>query len=72
MKVPTLTPVQSSNIQAVGYSNQGLFVRFIGGGTYHYPDAPKSVFDEMVKSDSVGRYFAHKIRGTFRHRPVDD
>jgi hypothetical protein len=57
MKVPTLTPVESSNIQKIGYGDNRLFVQFQGGKTYSYPGAPKKLHDDMLKSDSVGRFF---------------
>lgn len=72
MKVPTLTSVQSSNIQSVGFGNHGLFVRFAGGALYHYPDAPKAVHDEMLKAESIGGFFRDKVRGKFNHRKIDD
>lgn len=72
MKMPAMVPVKSSNIQSVGHSNHGLFVRFAGGALYRYPDAPKHVFDELVQADSVGRAFQAKVRGKFTHMAVDE
>lgn len=57
-----MIPVKSSNIEAVGHSNAGLFVRFKGGGLYSYPDAPKSVFDEIVQAESPGSVFRDKAK----------
>ncbi len=72
MKKPTLTPVKSSNIDAIGFGNDGLFVRFKGGSLYRYPAAPKSLYENMLKAESVGSFFASNIRGTYHHLPVDD
>jgi hypothetical protein len=72
MKLPAMVEVKSSNIKALGYDNRGLFVRFIGGGAYHYPDAPKSVFDELVGAESVGKTFRSKVGGVYKHKLLDD
>jgi len=73
MKLPALIPVKSSNIQALGWSDKtGLVVRFAGGSTYLYAEAPKSVFDELVQADSVGKAFGAKVKGVFVHKQVHD
>lgn len=72
MKHPTLTPVKSSNIQSVGHSNDGLFVRFQGGSLYCYPEAPREVYDEMLKAESAGKFFTANVRGKYAHLPVDN
>lgn len=71
MKPPKLVPVESSNLQSVGFEN-GLWVRFKGGGLYHYPEVPREVFDKMGEGDSAGRWFTFNIRGKFKHVAVDD
>lgn len=71
MKMPTMVPVKSSNLQSVGYSDShGLFVRFSGGALYSYPEAPKSVFDEVVQAESPGRVFREKARH-YTHKKHD-
>jgi hypothetical protein len=72
MKKPALTPVQSSNIDAVGFDNYGLHVRFKGGGLYSYPDAPKALHDEMLRAESVGSFFRANVSGKFVHKKHDD
>lgn len=72
MKVPPLTTVVSSNLQSVGHSSAGLFVRFKSGGTYVYPDAPKSVYDALVQAESPGREFQNRVKGVFRHEAADE
>lgn len=72
MKLPAMVEVKSSNIQKVGYSDRdGLFVRFVDGGLYSYPDAPKSVFDEIVTAESPGKVFREKARH-YAHRRHDN
>ncbi len=72
MKLPAMVDVKSSNIKSLGYDNRGLFVRFIGGGAYHYPDAPRSVFDELMGAESVGKTFRAKVGPKYKHRLLDD
>lgn len=68
MKLPELTKVESSNIQALGWSpGTGLVVRFKGGGTYRYPEVPEKEYTAGVKEESVGSWFAKSIRGQYRH-----
>jgi hypothetical protein len=71
MKPPALTPVKSSNIQKIGYADNRLFVQFQGGALYSYEGVPKKVHDDMLASDSVGRFFKDHVRGKFTHRLHD-
>lgn len=72
MKSPQLTPVKSSNIDAVGFDDKrGLLVRFKGGGLYSYPTVPKRLHDELVAADSVGSFFARRVRGFYKHEQID-
>jgi hypothetical protein len=60
--VPALTPVQSSNILAAGHAGTDLYIRFHNGQLWRYRDVPKSIYDEMLGSGSIGRYFAQFVR----------
>lgn len=72
MKVPDLTPVESSRFQAMGFSSHGLFVRFRGGALYRYPEVPQVTFDRGMKAESKGKWFNAEIAGHYKHLPVDD
>ena len=66
----TLSAVKSSNIAATGYdaSSKTLAVQFKGGGkTYHYSDVPESVFTDMGKAASVGKFIGAQVVGKFKH-----
>lgn len=67
VKLPTLTPVKSSNIEAVGHGAHGLFVQFKGGGIYQYLDAPASLHKEMLAAESVGSFFRSRVKGRYPH-----
>jgi hypothetical protein len=60
-------PVKSSNIASVGYDEmqEVLQVEFKGGKTYDYFDVPSVVHEEMMSSDSVGKYFHKNVRSKF-------
>lgn len=72
MKPPPLIPVQSTNIQSLGFDKNGLWVRFMGGALYRYPMASKQLFDDGLKAESVGGWFRDKVRGKLEHLKVDD
>lgn len=72
MKPPKLTPVKSSNLQALGYDARGLWVRFNGGALYSYPKAPRALYEEGVAAESPGSWFIAKIRGHLDHVKHDD
>ena len=53
----TLTPVVSSNVEALGYdeATKTARVRFKGGQTYRYTDVPKDLYEAVAGSQSVGK-----------------
>ncbi len=57
-----MTPVQSSNIAALDHDpiTLTLTVQFRSGARYRYEHVPTNLFDQMIKSDSVGSAF-HKL-----------
>lgn len=71
MKPPKLTPVESSNIDALGYNDAGLWVRFKSGGLYRYPKCPRTIYDDGLKAPSVGQWFRSAVMGTFKHETVN-
>lgn len=62
----TLLPVESSQIQAVGYSpeRKTLAVTFIRSpqSIYHYPAVEPEVYAAFVGAESIGRYFGQHIK----------
>ncbi len=61
-----MTPVSSSNIAAVGWSQEtGLVVEFNSGAVYQYPDAPQSTYGALVSAPSPGSYFYRFVRGVY-------
>lgn len=67
-------PVRSSNIQQISYDpkEQILTVWFHSGAVYMYSDVPMDLFQEMMKADSIGKFFHSRIRSEFKFQRVDD
>ena len=70
--MPDMTPVDSSNIESVGYdtSNRELHVRFLGNHTYVYSDVPAEVFEELLRAPSKGSYFNRAVKGVYVYREM--
>lgn len=65
------TFVVSSNIDAVGYRLGEMFVRFKSGVSYAYSGVNYSVFDAMVKAESVGQFFHRFVRSRYEYKKLD-
>lgn len=59
-----LVPVESSNVDAVGYDPEirVLRVRFKGGHSYDYADVPADAYHNVMAAPSKGGYFAAHIK----------
>jgi hypothetical protein len=64
VKLPWVA-VNSSAILAVAHDGDSLHIQFMGGSVTQFYHVPKSLYDEMLKSPSVGQYFNARIRGNF-------
>jgi hypothetical protein len=67
-----MTRVNSSNVESVGYDEDSstLQIEFKNGTMYQYFDVPEDVFIGLRDADSVGRYLAARIKGTYRYSKV--
>jgi hypothetical protein len=63
-------PVRSSALRAVGYDvrTSTLEVEFASGGVYDYEGVPPEEALQLLESESLGRYLAERIRGTYPAR----
>ena len=68
--IPELTPVESSNIEAVGHGYSGLYVRFKNKAVYLYEDVPVEKYAMLLSSESKGCYLNKEIKGKFNYRKV--
>ncbi len=67
---PELSPVQSSNIAAAAHSDGALYIKFNSGAVWKYADVPAHIYDEMLGSSSIGKYFAQFVKPTFKAEKV--
>lgn len=57
--------VASSNVEAVAYDNDKLYVRFSGGGVYRYHGVPPERHAALMAAPSKGAYVAQHIKHKF-------
>lgn len=64
-------PVQSSNIAALAWESETLYVTFHHGGEYAYDGVPYEVFTQMVNAPSVGKFFHAEVKSKFPFRKLE-
>jgi len=67
-----LQSVKSSNVDMIGFEGDQIFVKFVNGGTYSYNKANIEVFEDMCKSESVGKFLNSKVKGVFEFNKLED
>jgi hypothetical protein len=66
-----MTPVNSSNLVAVGYDSSSSTLRIeFHNGTYDYYDVPTNIYQGLLNSSSKGSYHASYIKDAYRYRRV--
>ena len=62
-----MNPVESSNIEGIGYDNKNkhLWVAFKGNKVYRYDLVPRKTFEELMNAESKGRYLNSHIKGQY-------
>lgn len=62
-----MNPVESSNIEGIGYNNKNkhLWVAFKGNKVYRYDLVPRKTFEELMNAESKGRYLNSHIKGQY-------
>ena len=65
-------PVDSSNINSVGYDPQSetLEIEFHSGGIYQYSGVPEHVYEQMIEASSKGQFFHAYIRDQYPYSRV--
>ena len=64
--------VKSSVILAIGYDarHRELEVEFHSGRIYRYFDVPRRVYETLLSTDSVGKYFNETVKPNHRSARV--
>lgn len=65
--------VESSNVASIGHDPETdtLHVRFKDGSLYEYRDVPAEIHQELMDSDSKGKYVTESIKGTYEHTKLE-
>lgn len=60
-------PVSSSNVEAIGYSEdvQLLRIWYLNGGIYDYHNVPIIEFEALKLAPSIGQYIHKNIKGSY-------
>lgn len=66
-------PVSSTSLASVGFdpATNELEIEFSGGGVYRYA-VPRRIHQELMAAESLGAYFARRIRHTYPVWKVPD
>lgn len=72
MNIPEMHDVESSNVRKIGYdeSSKSLYVMFNNGGLYKYEDVPKSVYDDLNNTESIGSFLSKQIKGRYSYERI--
>jgi len=64
--------VRSSSVVEVGYDPKTkiLEVVFRKGDVYQYLDVPMNVYQDLIRADSVGKFFNIQIKSNYQYRKV--
>lgn len=64
--------VNSSDLEEIGYDadTSTLVVEFKSGNTYRYSEVPQSVYDDLINSSSIGKYFNQFIKGNYSYSKI--
>lgn len=57
--------VKSSAIKEIGWDDNIMEVKFTSDSVYKYENVPKSVFQALKDSNSIGKTFHTLIRGNY-------
>ncbi len=69
----TLRKVESSMVSALGYNppTKELKVVFHTGITWIYKDIPQKVYDNLIKSHSIGMFMIRNIIDCYKERRLN-
>lgn len=62
--------VVSSNVVAVGYEENNLYVDY-KSGSYIYYDVPQEIYAGLLAADSKGKYMWAKVKGRYDYSRLD-
>ena len=63
--------VSSSNVDAVKYENETVYVRFINGTVYIYKGVPEPEFENLKNASSVGSYLHRNFKNVYPYERIE-
>lgn len=65
--------VSSSNIESIGYDEQGqlVYVRFLNGSLYTYKGVPLHEFENLRDAPSLGSYLHRNYKNVYPYERVE-
>ena len=67
-KVVLMEDVNSSNLKKVGHDGQDLFLEYSSGALYKYSDVPRSLYEELLTSESKGKFVNACVKGKYEFK----
>ena len=66
-----MVKVESSNVVAIGYKKNNLYVDF-KSGSYVYYDVPQKIYDGLLAAESKGKYMWAHVRDVYSYMRLPD
>ena len=68
----TWQQVESSNLRQVAYDADSciMLIQFTNGSMYAYPRVPKILYEDLLASESKGKFFFEFIKFSFEYMKV--
>ena len=64
--------VESSNVDAIGFENQMLIVRFLNGSVYSYSNVDVETYRKFLEAESKGKFLCKFIKGKYDYCKLSD
>ena len=73
MAIPEMIPVESSNVESIGYDqeNQIVYVRFLNGSLYIYKEVPEYEFENLLNAPSIGSYIHSNFKNVYPYERIE-
>ncbi len=62
--------VSSSNVDALKYENEVVFVRFQNGTIYIYKGVPEQEFNNLANAPSIGSYLHQNFKNVYPYEKI--
>ncbi len=65
--------IKSSNLNSIGYdlSSRTLEIEFNNGAIYLYFSVPQTIYNNLMRASSHGRYFNRNIKGKYKYKKIE-